>query len=72
MKRSLDFLTKSSVAKFTSRSKNFAKLANSTNISIVFENEKTLKKCFVRQRSINKSSYQGSARDVLGKHREQY
>ena len=42
MKKSLEFLTKSSIAKFAGRSKKFAKLANSTNISIVFENEKKL------------------------------
>ena len=60
------------MAKFAGRSRNFAKLANSTNISIVFENEKTLKSYSLKQRSFNKRIYQGSARDVLGKHREQY
>ena len=52
MKKSLDFLTKSSIAKFAGRSKNFAKLANSTNISIVFENEKNFKKLFVKTKII--------------------
>ena len=53
MKKSIDFLTKSSIAKFASRSKKFATLADATNISIVFENgKKNFKKLFVKTKSV--------------------
>ena len=52
MKKSNDFLTKSSKAKFASRSKKFAMLADATNISTVFENEKNFKKLFIKTKII--------------------
>jgi len=48
MKKSIDFFTKKSVAKFAKRSKKFAALVETINISVVYENEKNLKKLLVR------------------------
>ena len=52
MKKSIDFFTKSSIAKFAKRSKKFAALAETTNISVVFENEKNFKKLFIKTKLI--------------------
>ena len=52
MKKAIDFFTKSSLAKFAKKSKKFAALAEATNISVVFENEKNLKKLFVKAKLI--------------------
>ena len=49
-KKSRDFYLKKSIAKFSCRSKRFAKLANDINICIVLENERSLKKLLVRTR----------------------
>ena len=48
VKKPMDFLLKKSLAKFSSRSKRFARLANDINICIVLENERNLKKLLVR------------------------
>ena len=40
MKKSIDFFTKKSIAKFAKKSKKFASLVEATNISVVFENKK--------------------------------
>ena len=51
MKKSIDFFTKKSVAKFAKRSKKFAALAEATNISVVYENEKNFKKLLVKNKA---------------------
>ena len=50
VKKSMDFYLKKSIAKFSCRSKRFAKLANDNNICIVLENEQSLKKLLGRTR----------------------
>ena len=50
--KSIDFFTRSSIAKFANKSKKFASLAESTNTSVVFENEKNFKKLFVKTKII--------------------
>jgi len=47
-KRSMDYHLKKCLAKFCSRSKRFAKLAEEVNICIVLENERNIKKLLVR------------------------
>ena len=55
MNKSIDFFTKSSIAKFAKRSKKFAALAETTNISVVFENEKKTSKSYsLKQSLVNK------------------
>jgi len=44
----MDFFLKKSVAKFSGRSKRFARLAADINICIVLENEFNFKKLFVK------------------------
>ena len=48
VKRSMDFILKKSIAKFSCRSKRFAQLAANVNICIVLENERSLKKLLVK------------------------
>jgi len=48
VKRSMDVYLKKTLAKFSSRSKRFAKLAEELNICIVLENERNIKKLLVR------------------------
>ena len=48
MKKSINFSQKKSKAKFAKKSKKFAALAEATNISVVFENEKNLKRLLVK------------------------
>ena len=48
VKRSMDVYLKKTLAKFASRSKRFAKLAEELNICIVLENERNIKKLLVR------------------------
>jgi len=48
VKRSMDSHLKKTLAKFSSRSKRFAKLAEEVNICIVLENERNIKKLLVR------------------------
>ena len=48
VKRSLDRYLKKTLAKFSSRSKRFSKLAEEVNICIVLENERNIKKLLVR------------------------
>ena len=52
VKRSLDHYLKKTVAKFSSRSKRFAKLAEEFNICIALENERNIKKLLVRTRIV--------------------
>ena len=51
-KKAMDVLLTKSVAKFTSRSKKFAKLAADIDICIVLENEHNFKKLFVQTKII--------------------
>jgi len=44
----MDYHLKKTLAKFSSRSKRFAKLAGEVNICIVLENERNIKKLLVR------------------------
>ena len=44
----MNFLLKKTIAKFAGKSAKFAKLASNTNICIVLENERNLKKLFVK------------------------
>ena len=48
LKKSIDFLKKTFVAKISRRSKKFSKLADSNNICVVYNKESSLKKLFVR------------------------
>ena len=48
VKKSMDFMMKKVIVKFASKSKKFAKLAANTNICIVLENERSLKKLFAK------------------------
>ena len=48
VKRSMDFILKKSIAKFSRRSKRFAKLVADVNICIVLKNERSLKKLLVK------------------------
>ena len=66
MKKSIDFFTKSSIVKLTGRSQKFAKLAESTNICMVFENERTWKSYSLKQKSVNNFFY----RDRTGEAQE--
>ena len=52
MKKSIDFFAKSSIAKFARTSKKISALAEATNISVIFENEKNFKKLFVKTKII--------------------
>ena len=52
VKRSLDYYLKKTLAKFSSRSKRFAKLAEEFNICITLENERNIKKLLVRTRIV--------------------
>ena len=48
VKKSMDFYLKKTLAKFSCKSKKFAKLAEEINICIVLENERNIKKLLVR------------------------
>ena len=52
VKRSLDHYLKKTLAKFSSRSKRFAKLAEEFNICIALENERNIKKLLIRTRIV--------------------
>ena len=47
-KKEIDLLTKTLLSKISNRSKKFKKLVEITNICVVFQNEKNLKKLIVR------------------------
>ena len=47
-KKEIDLLTKTLLSKISNRPKKFKKLAETTNICVVFQNEKNLKKLIVR------------------------
>ena len=48
LKKSIDFLKITFVAKISRRSKKFSKLADFNNICVVYNNESSFKKLFVR------------------------
>ena len=48
LKKPIDLLKKSCIAKIGSRAERFKRLADSNNICIVFENEASIKKLIVR------------------------
>jgi hypothetical protein len=48
----MDFFLKKTIAKFAGRSAKFAKLASNTNICIVCENERNLKKLLVKTKIV--------------------
>ena len=52
VKRSMDFILKKSIAKFSCRSKRFAKLVADVNICIVLKNERSLKKLLVKTKKV--------------------
>ena len=52
VKKSVDFLLKKSVAKFSNRSKKFARLASDFNICVVLENENNFKKLLVNTKIV--------------------
>ena len=52
VKRSMDFILKKSIAKFSRRSKRFAKLVADVNICIVLKNERSLKKLLVKTKIV--------------------
>jgi hypothetical protein len=51
-KKAMDSLLKRTIAKFSSKSAGFKKLALDTNICIVLENERNFKKLFVKTKII--------------------
>ena len=52
MKKAIDHHANYTIAKIAKRSKTFSKVIASTNICVVYENEKSLKKLFVKTKVV--------------------